>query len=416
MTTEEKQAHIKKICQPKKKGELPKKVMTPEEIANYSYPKIIGYVGKAKGAIQILVERGWYHDNMQKPHLPSEMKKRNISQISDANNLFLTLSRCPDFKHEQSAIHMMLEDEGFICLLSPKCHPELAGEGVEYCIGNTKMYFRRKTNTTIASELKSNVLKAVNMINAKEATRMHYPRRCREYMRLYRKLSEQLEQGADGKITEAALQQMPTFEKLEQMVRHQPTHRNIEELDRDFLRKTAEENGQDLDLLAKPLPPPMIAKGADKTPTRKEKVAKINPPKLATGKRVLSSQQQVGMPIGNKRTRHAENLLTNTKKSQTNENIDENEEKENNSMMIVDGGEDDDVEVDDHKQARDQAKRSSKRKGTKSKSAYMFKAESNDSSDDDNDMMVISIDDESLLNGMNFDEMDDDDNKFCFYG
>lgn len=47
-------------------------------------------------------------------------------------------------------------------MLSPKCHPEVAGVGVDYNIGYSKLRFRRKFNDTVAEHLLDNVLKCLD--------------------------------------------------------------------------------------------------------------------------------------------------------------------------------------------------------------------------------------------------------------
>ena len=50
-------------------------------------------------------------------------------------------------------------------MLSPKCHPEVAGVGVEYNIGYSKLRFRREFNDTVAEHLLDNVLKSLDCVN-----------------------------------------------------------------------------------------------------------------------------------------------------------------------------------------------------------------------------------------------------------
>ncbi|CAN0529472.1 unnamed protein product [Ectocarpus sp. 12 AP-2014] len=45
------------------------------------------------------------------------------------------LQALPDFKNERTALQHLVESRGHILLLSPKCHPEVAGVGIEYSWG-----------------------------------------------------------------------------------------------------------------------------------------------------------------------------------------------------------------------------------------------------------------------------------------
>ena len=63
------------------------------------------------------------------------------------------LSECEDFVKEKESLQEIVESLGHILILSPKCHPELAGCGIEYSWGKSKQYFRRTANDMIASNL-----------------------------------------------------------------------------------------------------------------------------------------------------------------------------------------------------------------------------------------------------------------------
>ena len=69
------------------------------------------------------------------------------------------LSECEDFVKEKEALQEIVESLGHILILSPKCHPELAGCGIECSWGKSKQHFRRTANDIIASNLHSNIVK-----------------------------------------------------------------------------------------------------------------------------------------------------------------------------------------------------------------------------------------------------------------
>ena len=81
-----------------------------------------GYVGCAKGAKQMLWERGHWRAG-------------------------LTLSCCkkilkdmPDFRLETSELSNLWRRRGHGFELGVKCHPEMAGCGVEYCWGKVRVF------------------------------------------------------------------------------------------------------------------------------------------------------------------------------------------------------------------------------------------------------------------------------------
>ena len=47
-------------------------------------------------------------------------------------------------------------------ILTPKCHPEIAGRNVEYAYGYGKLRFRHDFNDAIASNLKENVIRSLD--------------------------------------------------------------------------------------------------------------------------------------------------------------------------------------------------------------------------------------------------------------
>jgi len=45
--------------------------------------------------------------------------------------------------------------------LTPKCHPEIVGRGVEYSWGYGKLCFRRDFNDAVANNLRSNMMELI---------------------------------------------------------------------------------------------------------------------------------------------------------------------------------------------------------------------------------------------------------------
>ena len=53
------------------------------------------------------------------------------------------LSQCSDFLEEETMLQTFVKKLGARCVRSPKYHCEIAGEGIEYSWGNSKMKYRR---------------------------------------------------------------------------------------------------------------------------------------------------------------------------------------------------------------------------------------------------------------------------------
>ena len=109
----------------------PDYVLTPEELDKFPMipPRVRGYVGKAKGMRQMAFECGAYVPGCKKATLMQYFKYR------------------PDFVRETSELADSFTSRGNGFVLSVKCHPEMAGKGIEYCWGKSKYHFRRYTNT-----------------------------------------------------------------------------------------------------------------------------------------------------------------------------------------------------------------------------------------------------------------------------
>ena len=73
------------------------------------------------------------------------------------------LSMHEDFANENPCLVKLVEEQlgAFICI-TPKCHPELAGRGIEYAWGYSKLRYRRDINDTVSAHLEENVYKALS--------------------------------------------------------------------------------------------------------------------------------------------------------------------------------------------------------------------------------------------------------------
>eukprot|EP01034_Spumella_vulgaris_P029312 gene29312-36339_t len=129
-------------------------IITP----NYIVP---GFVGKPKGWAQILWERGLFKEGM-------------VARITE--------------KSEQQRAKKGLAPRGHVLLISPVCHPELAGVGIEYDWGVTKYWFRR-TNDCKLEHLEANVERVSSEQIIGIDTVWRFSRRTREYARAYTLLS-----------------------------------------------------------------------------------------------------------------------------------------------------------------------------------------------------------------------------------
>ena len=112
---------------------------------DYEETKDKGWVGQPKGLLQVLWERGWIDDkqeNVMKYYTITGSKDR-YGNIIPNTGLVLLMEQCSDFVNELTFLQEKLKTLNVEVHRSPKCHSELAGEGIEYSWGFAKNYYRR---------------------------------------------------------------------------------------------------------------------------------------------------------------------------------------------------------------------------------------------------------------------------------
>ena len=104
--------------------------------------KIIeGWQGKAKGLMQILWERGFIDErNLDKYTMNGRQDVFGV--LIPERLLMYLMGNCEDFEEEESLLQANGHEMGVLVDRTPKCHCELAGEGIEYTWGCSKNYYR----------------------------------------------------------------------------------------------------------------------------------------------------------------------------------------------------------------------------------------------------------------------------------
>ena len=108
-----------------------------------------------------------------------------VVTIDKSTSIVRILKRCHDFKTETTQLKYILDLLGVFMILTPKCHPEIAGRGVEYCWGYAKLRFRRDFNDAIAKNLKLNVKKSLDRDVITIDRVRKFARKTREYKLTY---------------------------------------------------------------------------------------------------------------------------------------------------------------------------------------------------------------------------------------
>lgn len=87
-----------------------------------------GFKHKPKGMKQVLWERGLWKDGM----IGKVDKEKDPKGRGEELSMMHVLENCYDFAAEKTAFQWMMLKRGHIPEMSPKCHPEVAGVGIEY--------------------------------------------------------------------------------------------------------------------------------------------------------------------------------------------------------------------------------------------------------------------------------------------
>ena len=232
----------KGIIDPKGSKKLIQEQCTKLEIPLYETIDSIneGWVHKPKGALQVLYERGWI--NPDHIHLYSGGGKKNGSNVvtspsqdalptdpTNCNycvNLIMKLQQ--DFTQEMTLLQFHASKMGVIIDRTPKCHPEMAGEGVEYVWALAKLKYRRAPIARKRNKAKfrnlvrecTNPLANLNILRVRSCSK-----KARSYMKLY-KAVQSVGLGEDMTLNKHAILEssMKVYLKLKKVAK---SHRSV---------------------------------------------------------------------------------------------------------------------------------------------------------------------------------------------
>ncbi len=103
-----------------------------------------GWEGKPKGLLQVLWERGLIDGTNLKDYSLTGTKD-DFGAVNNRTGLRHIMGMCFDFLNEEGMLQHIAKNLGVTLLLTPKCHAELAGEGVEYVWACAKGAYRNST-------------------------------------------------------------------------------------------------------------------------------------------------------------------------------------------------------------------------------------------------------------------------------
>jgi len=200
--------------------------------------KIIeGWQGKPKGLLQVLWERGFIDEtNLDRYTLNGRQDVFGVL-IPETSLLYL-MANCEDFEEEESLLQANGREMGVLVDRTPKCHCELAGEGIEYTWGCSKNYYRAlnlqekrgkdKFRRSVTRCLERDILTTERI--------RKFSRRARQYICAYYKIAHQDEATASEQEAQTATHLDASPIKVEKMVKLFKTHRCAMDFDTNFCK------------------------------------------------------------------------------------------------------------------------------------------------------------------------------------
>ena len=145
-----------------------------------------GWVGKPKGLLQVLWERGFI-DTTKLSSYTLTGKKTELGAVDLDFSLRHLMEMCHDFLHEEGMMKCIGKRLGVEVMLTPKCHAEIAGEGVEYMWACSKGAYR---NLALKEKKgKDNFMASVRKCLSAEVLTVQrirkFSRRARQYLIAY---------------------------------------------------------------------------------------------------------------------------------------------------------------------------------------------------------------------------------------
>ena len=196
-----------------------------------------GWVGKPKGMLQVLWERGFINEgNLQQYTVDG--KKDAYGVLIPNTSLKLMVSNLQDFEEEESLLQSMGRLMGVTIDRTPKCHCEFAGEGIEYSWGCSKNEYRGKPINV--KRKKENFRDTVRQCLSRDVLTTERVRkfsaRARAYMLAYLALDSNFE----AATTPVNTTDIPVSAviKIEKMVKQFKTHRCALDFDGGFIKST----------------------------------------------------------------------------------------------------------------------------------------------------------------------------------
>jgi hypothetical protein len=201
---------------------------------SYEQQEIVqGWEGKPKGMEQILWERGWINPSQNRKVYTVHGTKDSMGAIRKDTSLRYLMSNLKDFESQETMLQLKAKEMGILMDRTPKCHCELAGEGIEYAWGCAKNHYRRQPlkDKRGKENFRQTVRKCFSrQIITTERVRL-FSQRARAYILAYHKIRQEQLTSATTNLDSTA---SPV--NVEKLLKRFKTHRCAMDFDSTFCK------------------------------------------------------------------------------------------------------------------------------------------------------------------------------------
>jgi hypothetical protein len=210
-----------------------------------------GWVNKPKGSLQILYERGWIDPTIVKRYT-EKGRLDEMGILIESTSINLLMQKQIDFTSELTLLQYYGSQMGVSIDRTPKCHPEIAGDGIEYVWALAKLFYRYQPISRKRSKefFRSLVEESLSVANLTLSRVRKCSKRARDYMLAYKAFAV-MEMDGDGTVpTELGTHGIDVvragdntnkvvmnYSLIEKTMKTFKTHRNAKDFDAKFIKK-----------------------------------------------------------------------------------------------------------------------------------------------------------------------------------
>jgi len=202
-----------------------------------------GWNGKPKGMLQILWERGFIDPAIEPTKAESfytnDGKKDAFGNLIPGTSLRKMMSSLIDFINEETLLQYHGKMLGVLVDRSPKCHPEVAGEGIEYSWGCGKGKYRRLplTDKRRKENFRNSVRQCLDRMTVLTIERQRmFSKRARQYMLAYHSIELSKEKRESGGEAESSNEKLEMSAYLvEKIIKTYKSHRGATDFDSAYI-------------------------------------------------------------------------------------------------------------------------------------------------------------------------------------